>query len=142
MQPNNLYNAQAGMERLYYHTTTTLPIMVNETEIDSDNNLDPDWLIEHTTLLMDEFADVNEGEKGIMRLWNLHLLHNNFIADLQVFDACKLFITEQMNNLIKLNLFNNFLLHLANLHDYGLLKPHEILELVEFTNETKISKKM
>jgi hypothetical protein len=28
MQPNNLYNVQAGMERLFYHTTTTLPIQV------------------------------------------------------------------------------------------------------------------
>jgi len=28
MQSNNLYNVQAGMERLYYHTTTTLPIQV------------------------------------------------------------------------------------------------------------------
>jgi hypothetical protein len=30
MQPNNLYNSQAGMERLYYHTATTLPIHVNK----------------------------------------------------------------------------------------------------------------
>lgn len=89
---------------------------------------------------MNEFADVNEGEKGIMRLWNLHLLHNNYVSDLQVFNACKVFITEQMKHLIELDLFNNFLLHLANLHDYGLLKPEEILELIEFTNETKLKK--
>jgi len=137
MQANGLYNAQAGMERLYYHTTTTLPIGVNELDVDSDNDLDPDWLKEYTTLLINEFADVNEGEKAIMRLWNLHLLHHNFVADSQVYRACELFISEQTPNLVKLNLFNNFLLHLANLHDYGLLKPQEILNLVDLLHETK-----
>ena len=106
-------------------------------DVDSDNDLDPDWLKEYTTLLINEFADVNEGEKAIMRLWNLHLLHHNFVADSQVYSACELFISEQTPNLVKLNLFNNFLLHLANLHDYGLLKPQEILNLVDMLHENK-----
>ena len=110
---------------------------VNEIDIDSDNELDPDWLKDYTTLLINEFADVNEGEKGIMRLWNLHLLHNNFVGDLQVYKACKAFLTDQATSLFKLNLFNNFQLHLANLHDYGLLSPKEILTLIEYMNEMK-----
>ena len=137
MQPNNLYNCQAGIEHVYFHTTTTLPIHVNELDYDSDNDLDPDWLKEQTTLLINEFADVNDGEKNIMRLWNLHCLHYNFIADSQVYYACELFIKEQTHNLIHLNLFNNFLLHLANLFDYGLLKPHQIIKLTDILHERK-----
>ncbi len=112
---------------------------MNELDVDSDNELDPDWLKDYTTLLINDFADVNEGEKGIMRLWNLHLLRNNFVADSQIYRACEQFIYEQTHNLIRFNLFNNFLLHLANLHDYGLLRPDEILKLVDYLHETKQS---
>lgn len=72
-----------------------------------------------------------------MRLWNLHLLRHNFVGDLQVYKACHSFLTHETVNLSKLNLFNNFSLHLSNLHDYGLLSPKEILALVEYMNEMR-----
>lgn len=131
LQPNKVFNCEAGLERLYYHTATTLPIHANEIDVDSDEELDPDWLKEQTTLLINEFADVNEGEKGLMRLWNLHCLKNNFIADFQVYEACETFIAENKEALFSLSLLNNFSLHLANLFDYGLLKLNEIIKLTD-----------
>ncbi len=110
---------------------------VDEIENDSDNDLDPEWLKDHTTLLINDFNDVNEGEKGIMLLWNLHLLKNNYVADSQVFSACEQFIREKTKQMLQLKLTNNFLLHLANLHDYGMLTPNEILRLIDFMHEMK-----
>ncbi len=120
------------MERLYYHTTTCLPMQISELDVDSDNELDPDWLKEQTKILINEFTDVNEGEKGLMKLWNLHCLHNNFIADSQVYKACESFIDEFGSKLIEFSLVNNFFLHLANLYDYGLLKPEQIANLGDY----------
>ena len=117
------------LEKLFYHTRTCSTISVGELNnnlIDSDDELDPEWLKEQTGLFIQEFADVNSGEKEIMRLWNLHILHNNFIADSQVFNACETFIEYFGSFILENNLVNNFYLHLANLNDYGLLDANKI----------------
>lgn len=123
------------MQRVYYHTNTTLPIHADELDHDSDSELDPDWLKEQTALLINDFADVNEGEKEMMRLWNLHCLHNNFIADFQIYSACEVFITEKVEMLSEKNLINNFELHLANLHDYGLLSRNNLIKLIGYLHD-------
>jgi polycomb protein SUZ12 len=120
------------LEKLFYHTRTCSTISVGELNnnlIDSDDELDPEWLKEQTGLFIQEFADVNSGEKEIMRLWNLHILHNNFIADSQVFNACETFIEYFGSFILENNLVNNFYLHLANLSDYGLLDANKITKL-------------
>jgi len=137
MQPNNLYNCQASIERLYYHTQTGQPVHVNEIDYDSDNELDPDWLKQQTNLLIDDFDDVNEGEKDMMRLWNLHNIKFNYVPDCQFYRLCELFIQDQTESMIRKNLFNNFILLLANLFDYGLLNANEMMKLNDLMNEKK-----
>jgi hypothetical protein len=132
MQPNKYFNCQASMERIYYHTTTTLPLSVNEIDYDSDNDLDPDWLKEQTKLLINEFADVNDGEKELMKLWNLHCLHFNYISDANIYKALESFILLNHRLIVNLNLYNNFLLHLANLFDFHLINKDQMLKLVEY----------
>ena len=29
--------------------------------------------------MIDEFSDVNEGEKEVMKMWNLHVMHNRSV---------------------------------------------------------------
>lgn len=121
-----------GLEKLFYHTKACTTINVSELSNglrDSDSELDPEWLREQTGLFIQEFADVNQGEKELMRLWNLHVLHNNFIADSQVFNACETFIEKWGSLIVNNNLINNFYLHLANLNDYGLLEATKITKL-------------
>lgn len=120
------------MQRVYYHTVTNQPVHIDELEYDSDSEMDPEWLKQLTTLLINDFADVNEGEKEFMKLWNLHCLKYNFVADSQIYSACEMFIDLNVNNLIKMNLIKNFILHLVNLNDYDLLKKNSILKLIEF----------
>ena len=122
-----------GLEKLFYHSRTCSPISASELQDlkDSDSELDPEWLKEQTGLFIQEFADVNQGEKEIMRLWNLHVLQNNFISDSQFFYACESFIEKCGSNIIENNLVNNFYLHLANLNDYGLLEASKIVKLCD-----------
>jgi polycomb protein SUZ12 len=35
---------------------------------------DPEWLQRTTKQMIDEFTDVNDGEKNLMKLWNLHVM--------------------------------------------------------------------
>ena len=129
MQPNKVFNCAAGMERLYYHTTTWLPIYPSEIDYDSDDDLVPNWLEEQTVELISDFTDVNEGEKGIMRLWNLFIMKNNIISNSQVYGTCERFIEENGADIIRLKLKHNFALHLSNLIDFGQLTPAQQISL-------------
>ena len=63
-----------GHRRLYYRGITCLPAPSVDHVGDSDDENDPDWLKKKTCLMIDEFTDVNEGEKSLMKTWNLHVL--------------------------------------------------------------------
>lgn len=119
------------MQRVYYHTVTNQPVHIDELEYDSDSEMDPEWLKQHTTLFINDFADVNEGEKEFMKLWNLHCLKYNFVADSQIYTACEMFINLNVNTLLKMSLIQNFILHLVNLNDYDLLKKNSLVKLIE-----------
>lgn len=115
--------------RLYYHTSTCLPIRPNEVDVDSEADIDPEWLRERTQLMIDEFSDVNEGEKEILKLWNLHIMKNyKYKGDGMMRQACLDFVDLEGNNLIAKNLSRNFILHLANLFDFGLISSRDVLE--------------
>jgi len=53
-----------------------LPKLPGERDSDSEADNDPDWLQEKISLLLDEFTDVNEAEKQVMKMWNFHVLKN------------------------------------------------------------------
>ena len=64
----------SGHNRLYYHTMTCLPVLPKELDIDSEGESDPSWLQHKTMQMIDEFTDVNPGEKELMKKWNLHVM--------------------------------------------------------------------
>jgi len=45
-------------------------------EGDSEGENDPPWLQKKTMMMIDEFTDVNEGEKELMKMWNLHVMRH------------------------------------------------------------------
>lgn len=112
-----------GHNRLYYHTLTCRPVRPSEIDVDSEEENYPVWLRQKTQNMIDEFTDVNEGEKEVMKMWNLHVMHHNYISDYQIPKACSTFIDEYGTEMFRRNLRRNFLLHLVNLCDFGLLRP-------------------
>ncbi len=62
--------------RLYHHTMTCLPVHPKELDIESEDENDPVWLQQKTKMMIDEFTDVNEGEKEMMKLWNCHIMRH------------------------------------------------------------------
>jgi len=118
-----------GHHRMYFHSETTLPIRTAEKDQDSEDETIPEWMRVKTIQLIDEFTDVNDGEKELMKLWNLHLMKNSYIADFQVTEACRSFIDKYSQELKDKNLERNFLLHLVNLHDFNLITSSQIEEI-------------
>lgn len=64
----------SGHNRIYYHSETCIPILPKELDYDSEGEPNPKWLQRTTKQMIDEFTDVNEGEKELMKLWNLHVM--------------------------------------------------------------------
>lgn len=127
--------------RLYYHTSTCLPVKPNEVDSDSEADMDPDWLRERTQLMIDEFTDVNEGEKEILKLWNLHIMKNyKYKGDKMIRQACMDFVDLEGHYIQSQNLTRNFFLHLANLFDVGLLSSRDMLECIRMLQSKKAKK--
>lgn len=116
----------SGHNRLYFHSDSCTPLRPQEMEVDSEDERDPDWLKEKTAKQIEEFTDVNEGEKEIMKLWNLHVMKNGFIADNQMNEACLMFADHHAEYVVKNNLCRNFLLHLVSMHDFNLISTSTI----------------
>lgn len=121
-----------GHGRLYYRTTNNLKYTTRfDFDEDSEGEMDPGWLQNHTKKYIDEFSDVNEGEKEMLKMWNLHVMKHNFVGDSQMPLACEMFVHERGDAILSNNLYRNFLLHLTNLHDYGMLSPGQINTIVQ-----------
>ncbi|XP_017472140.1 PREDICTED: polycomb protein Su(z)12 isoform X1 [Rhagoletis zephyria] len=120
-----------GHNRLYHHTETCLPVHPKELDIDSEGESDPLWLRQKTIQMIDEFSDVNEGEKELMKLWNLHVMKHGYVGDCQLPLACEMFLDSNGHEVIRKNLYRNFILHMCSLFDYGLVSPETVYKTVQ-----------
>ncbi|KAH9498850.1 Polycomb protein suz12, partial [Bulinus truncatus] len=112
-----------GHNRLYFHTGTCQPVLPQELETEGREEAKPRWLKQKTIMMIDEFTDVNEGEKELMKMWNQHVMDKEYIGDCMVPQACFTFVAEHGKKIIGKNLCRNFLLHLVNLFDFSLIRP-------------------
>ena len=55
------------------------------------------------------------------------LQHYTYVGDSQIPLALKMFIDENGRELVEKNLYKNFLLHISNLFEFGVLPPGNIL---------------
>ncbi|XP_065340160.1 polycomb protein SUZ12 [Cloeon dipterum] len=110
-----------GHNRLYHHTTTCLPIFPKEMDEDSEGENDPPWLQKKTMMMIDEFTDVNEGEKELMKMWNLHVMKHGYVGDCQIPLAVEMFIEAKGEEVLAKNLYRNFVVHMSSLFDFGLI---------------------
>lgn len=118
-----------GHNRMYHHTMTCLPVHPKELDIDSEGESDPLWLQQKTMQMIDEFTDVNEGEKELMKMWNLHVMKYGYVGDCQIPIALDMFIDCRGKELVQKNLYRNFVLHMSSMFDFGLVSP-EVMQRV------------
>ncbi|KAH9282674.1 Polycomb protein Suz12 [Echinococcus granulosus] len=119
---------EVGHKRVYFHTTTLQPIEPTAfDDCDSEDEDAPQWLRDHYQRKVEEFTDVNKGEKEFMQIWNAFLLSirpsETVVSDSQMGHLLLAFVQRYSDRLHRRRLRNNFILHLANLYDYGLVAP-------------------
>jgi len=112
----------SGHNRAYHYSTSNLPMSAKAVlEGDGEDISDPPWLQIKTSKMIDDFTDVNEGEKEFMKVWNRHVQHYTFVGDCQMPQALKMFIEEKGEEIVRKNLYRNFSLHLINLYEFGII---------------------
>lgn len=114
-------NFDTKAKRTFYHSVSGIPLRPSEIDVNSEDETDPDWLRQNTVKMINDFVDVNDGEKGIMKLWNLFILKHSFVSDSQIPAAVLTFIETHGEFIIANNLYRNFIIHLSNLFDFGLI---------------------
>jgi polycomb protein SUZ12 len=57
--------------------------------------------------------------------------NSSYVGDCQIPLACEKFVEYQGKELIRKNLYRNFILHLTNLFDFGLLSPQALYKTVQ-----------
>lgn len=126
--------------RIYYHIRNNQQVVnFNEFNCRNEDEMAPDWLKQNMQSMMEEFTDVNEGEKEVMKMWNLFALQKGFIADFSVALGCKLFVEEYGNVLIEKDLTRNFIVHLNNLLEFQVISQSTVAKTVDFLYKMKNS---
>ena len=59
----------------------------------------------------------------VLKLWNIHVMEHDFTAYRHLPDLLQRFIRDKGRLMLDKQLENNYLQHLVNLHDFGLIKP-------------------
>lgn len=104
-------------------------------DIDSEGENDPKWLQTKTMMMIDDFTDVNEGEKELMKMWNLHVMKHGYVGDCQIPLACQMFLESKGKELLMKNLYRNFVLHMCSLFDFGLISPVILYQTIQKLQE-------
>lgn len=55
--------------------------------------------------MIDDFTDVNRGEKDFMKMWNNHVQKYTFVGDCQMPRALAMFIDIRGQDIVQKNLF-------------------------------------
>lgn len=123
--------------RQYYHSRLGLPLAVDEDmSYDSDiDDIDETLDLVSRNKALDEFEDVSFEEKEFMKLWNTHMNTANPYSDSYVTLECRRFAVLFADEIINKNLRHNFLLHLMNMWDFGLLRHDEVLSYIKIVDK-------
>lgn len=132
-------NFETNLKRTFYHSFTGIPLKACELDVNSEDEADPLWLRQNTVKMINEFSDVNDGEKCMMKQWNLFVMKHAFISDSQIPSAVLMFVKEHGEFIITNNLYRNFIVHLSNLFDYGLLTDKQHFGAVKALQATLLS---
>ncbi|KAH7644877.1 hypothetical protein HUG17_0415 [Dermatophagoides farinae] len=125
-----------SQRRVFYHSRTMLPILPAEMNDDSETD-EIQWRMRQKRHMMQDFIDVNPGEKTVMGLWNQFIMkyRNRYFADCHMADAVKNFMIINTPMLIRCNLRHNCILHLINMYRYKCIDQDVVENSVRYLNK-------
>eukprot|EP00049_Salpingoeca_infusionum_P004859 m.84784 g.84784 ORF g.84784 m.84784 type:complete len:775 (-) comp12761_c0_seq9:47-2371(-) len=136
--------ALTEQDRVFFssrHFTSDDNIKLDAQVVDSDDEVEQDWLTTTQEKMLDEFIDVNVGEKAFMKLWNRCCQETRqrdtsmLVADSNVYSFVCDFWRQHRSVLVHDKLVVNFKIHLHVLCRFGLLSPKQVVSLSKLVSE-------
>lgn len=127
---------QMTVPKQFYHSKTGMPILPNEVDCDSDDDVDESWITNQSDRLIDDFEDVTLEEKEFMKLWNRHIYTYRVYSDRCVPGVCVEFCKRDGATIMASGLRYNLLLHLLNLWDNALVDTETICVCMRIVDST------
>ena len=90
---------------------------------------------------MDEFEDVTSQEKRLMKMWNRFMRSHVVVPDSAVPTRCLKFLRSRMDQLIEHDLREEWLLHLCNFWEFGLISSSFLLSCITELDEAIAARK-
>ena len=113
----------------FFHCRTGSVVRREESRlVDSDDEVDTQWIRKQNEELIDEFVDVSTTEKSFMKLWNEFVMENAPYSDYYVANKCIQFSTSFAGRLVDERLRQCLLMHLFSLWDVGLVDAEAVDE--------------
>ncbi len=110
-------------DRLLYHVRSNQPVDKGESEAEESY----DWLLNMSKRQIDDFVDLNEGEKAFFKLWNTFLHDNPAYGDNMFHKVLDMFVDAHGPQIYRENLYRNFTLHLSNLQTFNVITTETVL---------------
>jgi len=113
-------------ERTIYHGRNWIP-MTKFGEGEEEADCECSWIGYFTKKRLDDITDVNSAEKTLMNMWNVHVAKYQGRGVRHLDKVLKDFLTEHSHTLIELNLYRNFVSHVASMQQQGLISMDTML---------------
>ena len=121
-------------ERMIYHGRNWIP-MTKFGEGEEEADCECSWVEYFTKKRLDDITDVNTAEKTLMNMWNVHISKYQGRGFQHLDKVLEDFLTEHSNTLIELNLYRNFVSHLASMQQAGLIGMDTMLYIANAMQE-------
>merc|ERR1719150_426681 len=118
-------------KRTYIYPYTNLPMPFHEVMKPKVENLQTPWLLLRIQRNIEDFADVNDGEKEIMIMWSIFITKFIVTGDCHLPRIIDMFIETHGRAILEMKLLRNFTLHLVNLVDYHCITPRVMFEAIQ-----------
>merc|ERR1712142_1327310 len=116
-------------ERNIYHGRNWIPMTrygFGEDEADSDYS----WIILFSKQRLEDISDINDGEKNMMNLWNMHLKKYYGGGVSHLGRILSDFVADFTRVIYDNNLYRNFVCHITVLHQAGFISMEIMTEII------------
>jgi hypothetical protein len=119
----------------FFHIASGQSMTVDELDADSDDEVTTSFEVSMRNHGINDYLEINQQEKDMMCLWNLHINSFPSHGDRMLPIVCIRFIHRFANVIITKKLRFPLLLHFLNLWDFGLLLTEEVEEYMRMIDE-------
>ncbi|CAG8560360.1 3978_t:CDS:10 [Funneliformis caledonium] len=125
----------------FYHSHTFMPYIGDENVNDSEDDICTHWVEQLNDETLDEISDVNDKEKLMMKIWNRFIEPQKGLADRNLPEVCIQFSKSRGDQIISLDLRNEFAFHLLNILEFQLIDSQCVAKCLSYVDKVNNNKK-